>query len=121
MSNFSDQQLLKGYFTGSHHMFDVLVERYLSLVYGICLRYLQSRSEAEDATQEIFVKVWKNLKRFTQQKSFSSWVAEIAKNTCLDALKKKRVVPFSAFETPEGTNFLNELLVSPDLLPPELA
>jgi RNA polymerase sigma-70 factor (ECF subfamily) len=66
------------------------------------------------------VKVWRNLKKFDQQKSFKTWIFSIAKNTALDFLKKKKAIPFSEFENEEGENIITETLVDPSPLPQEL-
>ena len=106
---------------GNEQALGTLVNRHLSLVYGACLRYLANQDEAEDAVQETFVKVWRNLKKIDPQKNFKAWVMEIAKNTCLDILKKKRAVPMSAFEDEAGFNYLAESLVSNDQSPSDAA
>jgi RNA polymerase sigma-70 factor, ECF subfamily len=106
---------------GNDKAFETLVGRYLPLVYGASLRYLGNPDQAEDAAQETFVKVWRNLKNIDPQKNFKSWAMEIAKNTCLDILKKKQAVPLSAFDDGEGYNPLVESLASPEQSPAEAA
>jgi len=106
---------------GNEQALETLVKRHLSLVYGSCLRYLGNQDEAEDAVQETFVKVWRNLKKIDPEKNFKAWVLEIAKNTCLDIIKKKRAVPMSAFDDENGYNYLAESLVSTDHSPSEAA
>ena len=107
--------------SGSEKALETLVKRHLSLVYGSCLRYLRNPDEAEDAVQETYVKVWRNLKKIDPQKNIRSWIMEIAKNTCLDMLKKKNAVPMSAFEDETGYNYLAESLVSTAQSPSEAA
>ncbi len=76
---------------------------------------------AEDITQETFLKVWRNIKKIDKEKNFKSWIYTIAKNTALDAIKKKKAVPFSQFEYQDGKNALTEKLVDPNLLPIKLS
>lgn len=104
---------------GNQQALEVLIKHSLPSVFGLSLRYMKNSYDAEDATQETFVKVWKNLKKFDVQKNFKNWVLEIAKNTCLDILKKKKIIPFSAFDTSDG-NVLAETLASTDPLPLQL-
>jgi RNA polymerase sigma-70 factor (ECF subfamily) len=66
------------------------------------------------------LKVWKNLKKFDPQRSFKTWIFSIAKNASIDFLKKKKVLPFSAFENEEGENVLTETLADPSPLPDEI-
>jgi RNA polymerase sigma-70 factor (ECF subfamily) len=79
-----------------------------------------SGQDAEDVAQEVFVKVWRHLKRFDQNKSFKTWIFAIAKNTAIDFLKKKKTISFSEFENEEGKNTLTETLADPTPLPQEL-
>ena len=108
----SDNELILMAKAGNDQAMETLVSRYLSIVYGACLRYLNNTDEAEDAVQETFIKVWRNLKKIDPQKNFKAWAMEIAKNTCLDAIKRKRAVPLSAFEDEEGNNYLSDSLRS---------
>jgi RNA polymerase sigma-70 factor (ECF subfamily) len=79
-----------------------------------------SPTDAEDITQEVFVKVWKNLKRFDPSKNFKTWIFTIAKNTALDYFKKKKTINFSVFENEAGENLLWETLVDPKPLSDEI-
>lgn len=72
---------------------DELVAEYLPQIYGYVCRCIGNRDAAQDVTQEVFVKVWKNFKSYDQSKSFKTWIFTIAKNTALDHLKKKRELP----------------------------
>lgn len=112
MDNLTNEQLVTQYHKGDERAFAELVQRTLGLVYGICLRYLQNRSDAEDASQETFVKIWSNVKKFSVDRNFETWAAHIAKNTCLDVLRKKKIIPFSAFINASGDNILAEVLPS---------
>lgn len=117
MDAISDQKLIASALKGDEKSFTVFVQRWLPFVFAFCTRYFSDRAEAEDATQETFVKVWKNLKRYNETKDVRAWLGEIAKNTALDALKKKRAVPFSSFENEEGINVLIETIPSSEPSP----
>ena len=95
-----------------------LIERYLKPVYGFVQRMAGS-TDAEDITQEIFVKVWKNLKKYRSGQSFKTWLYAIARNSCIDFLRKKKSIAFSDFENEEGDNWLAETLADPEPLPDE--
>ncbi|MCX6793066.1 MAG: RNA polymerase sigma factor [Candidatus Falkowbacteria bacterium] len=96
MEQFNDEKLIILAKKGDEQAFSALVQRYLSLVYNFSFRYVKSSVEAEDITQEVFIKVWKNLKKFDESKNFSPWLYKITKNTSLDWLKKKTDKPFAA-------------------------
>jgi RNA polymerase sigma-70 factor (ECF subfamily) len=62
-------------------------------LFGICLRILKNREEAEEALQEIYVKIWQRSNRFaTGQASPMSWLAAIARNHSIDVMRARRPV-----------------------------
>ena len=67
-----------------------LVKENESLVYHIAYRMMQNEEEAKDVSQEIFIKVYRNLQKFDEKSAFSTWIYRIAVNTCIDALRKKK-------------------------------
>lgn len=116
----SDQQLVASYLKGDENSLEVLIKRYLKPIYNFVFRYIGSSQEAEDITQGVFVKAWRNLKKFDQNRSFKTWIFSIAKNSCIDFLKKKKTIPFSEFENKTGRNVLLETLVDNAPLPNQL-
>jgi RNA polymerase sigma-70 factor (ECF subfamily) len=60
----------------------------MNRVYSVVYRIVCSKEEAEDITQEVFVKVFNGVKKFEQQALFSSWLYRIATNSALDSLEK---------------------------------
>lgn len=115
-----DQKLIAGYFKGDEKSLEILIKRYLKPIYSFTYRYAGNSYDAEDITQEVFVKMWRNLKKFKRRKSFKTWIFTIAKNTSIDWLKKKKTILFSEFENEAGENMLTETLVDPAPLPQEL-
>lgn len=129
MPNPSDEQLIAEYLQGNERSLETLIQSYLKPIYGFVYRYVGQARDAEDITQEVFVKVWRHLKRFDRERSFKTWLFAIAKNAALDFLKKSRAasggkksIPFSAFDKDEdgGEEALAETLVDPAPLAPEL-
>ncbi len=115
-----EQKLIARSSRGDQNALGILFGRYLKPVHSFVYRYVGNAQDAEDVTQEAFVKVWRNLKRFDKEKSFKTWLFSIAKNTAIDFLKKKKALPFSAFENNTGKNYLLEKLRSALALPSEL-
>ena len=74
-----------------------LVDHYRGMVFGLCLRMLRQREDAEDATQETFVRVLKNLHRWDATRKFEPWLLAIAGNRCRTSLsqRKRRPLPSS--------------------------
>lgn len=118
--NRSDSQLIADYLKGDEPSLELLIKRYFRPIYSFVYRYSGNAQDADDATEESFVKVWLHLKRFDQSKSFKTWIFSIAKNTAIDFLKKKKLIPFSEFENEEGENTFTETLADPAPLPQEL-
>ena len=106
--NKPDQQLIADYLQGDEASLELLIKRYLKPIYSFIYRYVENAQDAEDATQEVFVKVWKHLEKFDQSKSFKTWIFSIAKNTAIDFLNKKKTIPFSEFSARGGSAFGGE-------------
>ena len=70
--------------------YEELVQRHMQRVYSIAFRVVNNKEEAEDIAQDVFVKVYHNIKKFEQQAAFSSWLYRITTNSALDALEKNR-------------------------------
>lgn len=91
----SDNQLIDLCRQGNHPAYQELVNRHLKGVFNFVLSFNQNKDEAEDVSQEIFLKVWKNLNKFNNNKSFKPWLFAIARNTALDQIKKRKNAAFS--------------------------
>jgi len=115
--NLTDEQLVVGYLAGDEMALEILIKRYLKPIYSFSFRFVGNSQEAEDITQETFVKVWKNLKKFDQNKKFKTWIFAIAKNTCLDWQKKKRAISFSELEHRDKDRSFVENIPDTNLLP----
>lgn len=116
----SDNELIRTYKKGDALSLEDLIRRYLNQVFGFVYRYISDAREAEDITQEVFVRVWKNMRKFDDTKSFKTWVFSIAKNASIDFLRKKKPVPFATFETAEGENPFTDIIEDTSPLPEEL-
>lgn len=108
MENIPDKNLIQQYLKGDEKSLETLIARYLKPIYSFVYKNIGNPAEAEDITQEVFVRVWKNLKKFDQKRSFKPWVFQIAKNASIDFLRKKKSIPFSNFENEKGQNALTE-------------
>jgi RNA polymerase sigma-70 factor (ECF subfamily) len=74
---------------GHQDEYAVLVENHQDRVYGLCLSLLKNPTEAEDAAQEIFLKVYQRLREFRFESSFSTWLYRAAYRHSLDLLKSR--------------------------------
>jgi len=108
-----DNNLIQQYLKGNNQALELLIARYLKPIYSFTYKNVGNAAEAEDITQAVFVKVWKNLKKFDQKKNFKPWIFQIAKNASIDYLRKKKAIPFSNFENDKGQNLLVENISAP--------
>ena len=70
--------------------FSILYDRYSGKIYSKCLTLLRDEALAEDATQEIFAKIFMNLTRFGEKSKFSTWVYSITYNFCIDFIRRRK-------------------------------
>jgi RNA polymerase sigma-70 factor (ECF subfamily) len=84
-----DQELVQQAQSGDATAYEELVRRYYGKIYGLAYNMTGSREDAEDVTQEVFLKAWKALGRFRGQSSFYTWVYRIALNRTINFRKKR--------------------------------
>jgi len=87
----TDESLAAAARSGDRQAFDTLVSRYRDIAFAYALTHLNSREEAEDVTQEAFVRALMALNRFRIQASWGAWLMRIVRNLCHDALRRRRV------------------------------
>ena len=76
---------------GDLHAFKSIVNGNKQLVFGICIKMLNfNKHNAEDVSQEVFIKVFSNIKSFKGDASLKTWIAKIAYTTCLNFIKKNK-------------------------------
>ncbi|MFA5840182.1 MAG: sigma-70 family RNA polymerase sigma factor [Candidatus Margulisiibacteriota bacterium] len=85
-NNQEDSQLIKLFLENDNSGFNRLVIKYQDQIHNLCLRFLGEREEALDCAQETFVKVYRSLKSFKGKAAFSTWLYQIAINTCRSRL-----------------------------------
>ena len=81
-SHAEDEALVKGFQGGYEKAFDMIVLKYKDVIFNLCYRYLGSYEDALDASQDVFIKVYKALPRFQFTAKFFTWLYTIAANTC---------------------------------------
>ena len=88
MTTNNDQKIINQILEGDTNAFSVLVDNYKDLVFTLAMRMVKNREEAEEVSQDTFIKVYKSLNKFKGNSKFSTWIYRVAYNTCLDRLKK---------------------------------
>ncbi|MGF7056529.1 RNA polymerase sigma factor [Brassicibacter mesophilus] len=84
-----ERRLIKKCTKGDIEAFEELIAKYEKTAYNIALKMLRNQDDAMDISQEAFIKVFKSIKTFNFESSFSTWLYRIVTNTCLDFLRKK--------------------------------
>ena len=88
--NLSDQSLVRCAQSGERRAFDRLVIKYRSRIVELAMRYTRNRADAEDATQETFMKAYRGLRHFRSDSAFYTWLYRIASNCARNLLKARR-------------------------------
>jgi RNA polymerase sigma factor (sigma-70 family) len=91
----SDKEIIAMVLQGDRQQYAKLVERYQHFVFTVTLRYTNNREDAEEISQDVFVKAYKSLAMFRGDARFSTWLYTIVTNSCLSFLRKKKVESFS--------------------------
>lgn len=87
----SDEDALEQYLASQNvNYFNLLYDRYTNKVYAKCMSMLRDQELAEDATQEIFVKILLSLSKFSGKSKFSTWLYSITYNYCIDQIRKEK-------------------------------
>ncbi len=87
-----DQEILEKFrhSESQNYAFNLLVRKYQQKVYGHIRKMVIDHDDADDLTQETFVKIWQNLDKFKEEAKLFTWIYRIATNECLNFLRKKR-------------------------------
>ncbi|HRZ30511.1 MAG TPA: sigma-70 family RNA polymerase sigma factor, partial [Candidatus Paceibacterota bacterium] len=101
-----------------------IVKDYIGLVYSFVFRFIGGGEEASDVTQEVFIKVWRNIGRYNPDQSLKTWILAIARNTAIDWLRKRKPLLFSQLDKrgeEEGSLLdFGDNLVDEQFLPDEI-
>ncbi|HXC08804.1 MAG TPA: sigma-70 family RNA polymerase sigma factor [Steroidobacteraceae bacterium] len=102
-ANISDLSLVRCAQSGESQAFDRLVLRYRPRVVELAMRYTRNRADAEDATQETFIRAYGGLQHFRCESTFYTWLYRIASNCARSLLKARtRDLPNSTIDYPAG-------------------
>ena len=86
----SDKDLITAHKAGDESAFPALVRKYESRIYNHCLRMVNDREESADLTQEVFLKVFRNIGKYEHTYTFYTWLYRITVNCCIDYIRKKK-------------------------------
>jgi RNA polymerase sigma-70 factor (ECF subfamily) len=87
----ADSALIAAVIEGDLTSFETLYRRYSARVYGLCIRLARNAAEAQDCTQETFIRAWRHLGTFRGQSSLATWLHRIAVNEVLGRKRRATV------------------------------
>jgi RNA polymerase sigma-70 factor (ECF subfamily) len=93
-----DNELIKQFKNGDIRGYNEIVRRYQQQVYWVIRRMVNSHDDADDLTQEVFIKVYSALKEFREESNLFTWLYRIATNYSLNHIKKIKVKNTVSFE-----------------------
>ncbi|MGH6894201.1 MAG: RNA polymerase sigma factor [Dongiaceae bacterium] len=97
-----DAELLRAIAGGDRAAFDRLSRRHLDRAYGVALRMTGSRADAEDVTQDVFLRLWLRPESWRPgQARFSTWLYRVVVNRCLDLKRRPRSTDLDSVEEPQ--------------------
>jgi RNA polymerase sigma factor (sigma-70 family) len=96
----SDAELVELVLAGEQDVFEVLVERYKDAVQNLAYRMLGNATEAEDVTQEVFVRAYTQLATYKPAHKFSTWLLSIASHLAIDQLRRRRFLALPLEDVP---------------------
>ncbi len=86
----AEDQLIQQCLKGNMFSFEKLLSKYQNQMFSVCLSILKNRDEAQEATQDTFIKMHRSLHLFNSESKFSSWLYKIAYRTSLDYIRKRK-------------------------------
>jgi RNA polymerase sigma-70 factor (ECF subfamily) len=117
-----DASIIRRCLTGDERAYRELVQRFQRPVYSVAFRMVRSAEDAEDITQETFVRVFRSLARYDQTRSFEAWLFTITTRLGIDLMRRRKVRPISLNrEDPETGEDQTVDVVDPGLKPDETA
>lgn len=88
----NDNEIISKVLAGDQQAYAGLVNRYQNYVFTLTLRFTKNREDAEEVSQDIFIKAYRSLADFRGASKFSTWLYTIVNTTCITFLRKKRLV-----------------------------
>ena len=101
--------LVRRCLAGDEKAYRELVEMYQGQVFSLALRMVRRREDAEDATQETFVRMFRALERYDTNRPFAAWLMTIASRLCIDQIRRRRVNPVSLTQQEAGSDEAYEM------------
>jgi len=86
----NDTAIVEGVLVGEKELFRLLVKRYQQKVHAMGLSFFHNKEDADDFTQDVFIRSYRSLVTFRGQSRFSTWLYRIAYNTAINAINRRK-------------------------------
>lgn len=113
----TDGVLAQQTLAGDQVAFEKLVQRYSSSLFNFISRFLNDYDAASDILQQVFTQLYISLPNLRTGEPLKAWLFQVARNRCLDELRRKRVIHFSELQSSNEDEDLSPLAIIPDNSP----
>ena len=113
----SDGVLAQQTLAGDQVAFEKLVQRYSNPLFNFISRFLNDYDAASDILQQVFTQLYISLPNLRTGEPLKAWLFQVARNRCLDELRRKRVIHFSELQSSNEDEDLSPLAIIPDTSP----
>src|SRR5437667_5422252 len=113
----ADVRLMRLVGQGDTSAFEELIEKHQALVAGTIARMLGSNSDVEDIAQQVFIRVWKNARRYVPRAKFTTWLLKITRNLVFNEMRRTKRHPHVPLQPEPGTEdppLKDETILAPD-------
>ena len=119
LSSLDDGAVVAAALKGRPEACEEIVRRYERPIYGLIARMVRDEAQAEDLTQDTFLKMFRALARYDPTLRFSSWLFRIAHNTAIDYLRQRRLLIATPVDDPDDESDPLQELPDPSAISPE--
>lgn len=98
MQELHDSDIIQQVIQGNTNAFNIILERYGSKVYSLCFRLTNNETDAQDLTQNVFIKAFKNLNQFRFKSSLMTWFHSIAVHDWINIYRRRKILRFFSLD-----------------------
>ena len=103
-NNLTDHSLVEKVLSGNTNTFSIIISNTERLVAQIVFKMIANDEDKKDIAQDIYLKTYQKLETFNFQSKLSTWIGQIAYNTCVNHLEKKKLILLDSFYTDDETD-----------------
>lgn len=104
-----EKKIIEHLKNGDEFIYKYVYEKYVRMVFNVCYRMTNSKSEAEDVSQDVFIKTFNSIHTFREESKLSTWIYRITLNICKNHLRRKKITNFLSLNYWDEENNQREL------------